>query len=313
VSAAIEISDLAKHFGRVKAVDGLALRVPEGAMFGLIGPNGAGKTTTFALLAGFLRPTRGTITVRGEALHPGLPPVGKIAVLPQDAAMPGRMRAIDALEMLGRLGGLSAGEARRRGDEAMARLALSPEQRRQRIGELSHGQRRRVGIAQTLLGEREIIILDEPTAGLDPRAAAELRATIRELRGQRTIVLSSHNLAEVESLCDHAAILSRGRVVSMGTMAELRRASALVRVVLGAPLADADAAVAELAAVAGVRTAALAPGAEIAVDLELVDEGDGGTDPITTQVLARLIGRGALIREVARGKSLEQRFLEETA
>ena len=311
MTAAIEIRDLSKHFGRVRAVDGLSMTVPEGSLFGLIGPNGAGKTTTFSLLTGFLRPTSGSITVRGAPLRPGVPPVGKITMLPQDALMPPRMTVIEVLTMLGRYSGLPAEDARRRGADAMARLGLDEEILGRRVGELSHGQRRRVGIAQTLLGDDEIIFLDEPTAGLDPRAAAELRSVIRDLRGHRTIVLSSHNLAEVESLCDHAAILDKGKLASHGSMRELKRASALVRVVLGAALADPAAVVASVEALAGVRSARLAKEGH-GVDLELADEGDAATDALTNDVIRLVMEAGGVIRGVERGKSLEQRFLEET-
>jgi ABC-type multidrug transport system ATPase subunit len=151
---------------------------------------------------------------------------------------------------------------------------------------MSHGQRRRVQIAQTLLGEREIILLDEPTAGLDPLAAAELRQLVRGLAGERTIVLSSHNLAEVEQLCDRAAIIAQGKLVSSGTMDELRRAGALVRVLLAdVPASGLDGVLALVRDLPGVRAARAAVDDPRAVDLEVADEGadtiasEGAQDP----------------------------------
>jgi ABC-type multidrug transport system ATPase subunit len=308
MSAALELIDVSKTFGRVRAVDGLSLEVPEGSLFGLIGPNGAGKTTTFGLIAGFLRPSAGTLRVRGRALGAGEPRVGHIVALPQDAELPRKQTALEALVVLGRLGGLTAAEARARGTSALSRVGLG-EQLNKRVGQMSHGQRRRVQIAQTLLGEREIILLDEPTAGLDPLAAAELRQLVRGLAGERTIVLSSHNLAEVEQLCDRAAIIAQGQLVSSGTMDELRRAGALVRVLLvDVPAAGLDGVLALVRDLPGVRAARAAVDDPRAVDLEVADE---GADTIASEVLKRLLGAGVLIRGVERGKSLEARFLED--
>lgn len=309
---ALELIGLSKHFGAIRAVDVLTLSVPEGSLFGLIGPNGAGKTTTFGLLAGFLRPTAGEIRVRGELVAPGVPRTGKLVVLPQDAALPARARPLEALVTLGRLGGLDAETAERRGLAALDRLSVGGPMLNQRIGNLSHGQRRRVQIATTLLGEREVIILDEPTAGLDPIAAAELRALIKDLRGDRTLVLSSHNLAEVEALCDHAAIIGKGRLLSSGSMDELRRATSLVRVLLTAPV-TVPGLVAAIGELPGVREATTVAEDPRAIDLQLDDDGAGGADRVVNEVLKLLMERGLPIRSVERGKSLEQRFLEDTS
>ena len=307
MSFAIEIDALTKRFGKVTAVDGLSLTVPEGSLFGLIGPNGAGKTTTFGVLAGFLAPTDGTIRVRGEVMRKGTPPVGKIAVLPQDAQIPPAMAVIDALELLGVYGGLDRGTARQRAQTILGRLGLDAAIAGKRVGNLSHGQRRRVGIAQTMLGDDEIIILDEPTAGLDPRAAAELRALIAELNVERTIVLSSHNLAEVESLCDHAAIIAKGQLVASGTMAQLKRASNIVHIELGAALPAPTALIERLMAMNGVDAASATEDGK-ALDLTLADQAGG----LTNQILAEVMDAGGLVVSLTRGKSLEQRFLEET-
>lgn len=307
MSAALELRQVTKRFGTVTAVRDLSLAVPEGAVYGLIGPNGAGKTTTFSLLAGFLHPTAGEVFVRGVRLVPGRPPVGLVLALPQDAQLPERARALDVLVMLGRLGGLCAAEARARGEAALARVGLADLGGR-RLGALSHGQRRRVGIAQTLIGDGEVILLDEPTAGLDALAAAEIRALIRGLRGQRTVVLSSHNLQEIEALCDHAAIIDRGALITAGPMAEIRDASSLVQVRFTRPVAPGVELEGAVSALPGVRRVRLAAD-RCAVTLELAD----GSDEVTNRVLGVLIALGIGVDGLERGRSLEARFLEETA
>lgn len=310
MTPALELNDLKKFFGSVHAVDGLSLKVPEGSLFGLIGPNGAGKTTTFSLLAGFLKPTAGEIKIRGETLPPGVPRVSKLVALPQDANLPARAKPVEALAMLARLAGLDARTAEQRSRAALDRVDIGGPMFAQRIGNLSHGQRRRVAIATTLLGDDEVILLDEPTAGLDPIAAAELRALIKDLRGKRTLVLSSHNLAEVEQLCDHAAIIAQGKLVSAGSMDQLKQAGSLVQVLLGAPLANVQVVLQTLRGVLGVKNATAAADAKT-IDLDVEDDGHGSADRVVNEVLKKLIEHGAAIRSVERGKSLEQRFLED--
>ncbi len=306
--AAIELVDVTKDYGRVRAVRDLTLQVPEGSLFGLIGPNGAGKTTTFGLLSGFLHPTKGEVRVRGVALGPGRPPVGRVLALPQDAALPDRMTMLDCLIMLGRFSGFGADEARARSERALQRVGLGDLLAR-KLSALSHGQRRRVGIAQTLLGDDEVILLDEPTAGLDARSSAELRVLIKELRDHRTIVLSSHNLQEVEALCDRAAILDRGTLAATGTMDEIKSTSTLVTVTLGKALDVPEKVLAPLRALASVRSASTSED-KMRIDLELTEANAG--DEAVNLVLAVLLKEGASVRGVDRGKSLEQRFLEET-
>jgi ABC-type multidrug transport system ATPase subunit len=309
MSAAIELIGVSKRYGSVRAVEGLSLEIPEGSLFGLIGPNGAGKTTTFGLLSGFLHPSSGEVRVRGQQLGPGRPPVGRVLALPQDAQLPERTKVLDVLIMLARFAGRKKGDAQSRAVRSLERVGMSDLAAR-RIGALSHGQRRRVGIAQTLLGDDEVILLDEPTAGLDARSGAELRALIRELHKDRTIVLSSHNLQEVESLCDHAAILNKGALVAVGTMDQIKSTSTLIFVALAKAPPERDKILAALSAISGVRSATMKdepPG----IDLELADAGPG-TEDLTNQVLKVLLEQGASVRGVERGKSLEQRFMEET-
>lgn len=308
MTAAIELIAVTKNYGRVRAVNELSLAVPEGALYGLIGPNGAGKTTTFAMMSGFLRPTLGEIRVRGVFLSTQKPPVGQVLALPQDAALPGHKRVEEVLVFLAELSGMPKQEAKAKSRSALERVGLGDLTRR-RVDQLSHGQRRRVGIAQTLVGHDEVIVLDEPTAGLDPRTALELGALIKTLAEDRTVVLSSHNLAELEALCTHAAILDKGMLVAHGTMDEIRGTGQRLFVELSSPPSDAQAVLQGIEALDAVKTAKMAAnGQGIEVDCHSAE----GADALTNEVLKLLIEKGVAVKGVERGKRLEQRFMEET-
>ena len=306
---AIEIQNVSKSFGRLQAVSELTLDIPEGALCGLIGPNGAGKTTLFSMLAGFLRPSSGTMLVRGEPLIYGQPPVGKIAMLPQDSTLPPRQTARKVLELLARYGGSSKGEAHQKAKRALEMVGLDQTQSEQKISELSHGQRRRVAIAQTLLGENEIICLDEPTAGVDPRAAAELREMVVNMRGKRTIIFSSHNLLEVESICTHVAILNHGKLVTSGPIDQLRREEKVISVRLRIRPEAPDTLLAEIRMLEEIASA------------EWIDEEpiirfsvseDKGSDEVVNSVVSLIIKHNGVLEGIKRGQSLEKRFLDET-
>jgi ABC-type multidrug transport system ATPase subunit len=219
---ALRTRRLTKRFGLKSAVDDVTLTVGAGTVYGLIGPNGAGKTTTFSILAGYLRPTEGSAEVLGFAPTAVNELRSRLGVLPQDALLPSSDTVGEFLLHMGRLQDLpkdKAMESARRGLEEVS----GSDWWKQRCGSLSHGMAKRVALAQAFLGDPEVVLLDEPTAGLDPRIAWEVRQVIKAKRGQRTIVISSHNLQELEEICDAAAILDRGRLVAHGTMAELTR------------------------------------------------------------------------------------------
>lgn len=307
--SAVELIRVTKDYGRVRAVDDLTLKVPEGSLFGLIGPNGAGKTTTFALLSGFLRPTHGEVRVRGVALSPGHPPVGRILALPQDASLPPGKRVHATLVHLARLGGMAKEPAVAKATEALGRVGLADLADR-KVSQLSHGQRRRVGIAQTLMGTDEVIVLDEPTAGLDPRTALELVGLIKELHADRTIVFSSHNLSEMEAICTHAAILDHGKLVAEGTMDEIRGTGGLVKISLTAPLKDPAAAQAALQVVPGVSgVKVVGEGDALEVSVSAEGEKDEG---LTNNLLRALMDQGATVAGMERGQRLTETFMQAT-
>ncbi|HET9449330.1 MAG TPA: ABC transporter ATP-binding protein, partial [Aggregicoccus sp.] len=223
----IRLEGVSKRFGEKLAVSALSLGVERGQVYGLIGPNGAGKTTTFSMMCGFLKPSSGRLEIFGA--NPSTPGAlkGKVGALPQDALLPPGWETGALLTYWARLSGLAdpAGEAR----GALERVGLQ-EAWGVQTQALSHGMAKRAAMAQALMGAPPLVLLDEPTAGLDPRVAAQVRALIRDMKGRQTVVVSSHNLQELEELCDAAAILDRGTLASAGTMGELTGQGAEFRV-----------------------------------------------------------------------------------
>jgi ABC-2 type transport system ATP-binding protein len=225
-SAAIEASGLTKRFGSILAIDGLDLVVPSGSIFGLLGPNGAGKTTTIRVLIGLARPTAGTASVAGIKVElDDLELRRRIGYLDQDPRFYSWMKGRELLELVGRLHGLSGSRLRSRVDELLARTGLVTAAGR-RIGGYSSGMRQRLGIAQALLHGPQLLFLDEPVSSLDPEGRRDLLELIAGLRGEATVVFSTHVLADVERVCDRIAILDRGRLVIEGPLAALLAAHA---------------------------------------------------------------------------------------
>lgn len=247
--AAVTCRGLTKRFGGadgVLAVDSLDLDVPAGSVFGLLGPNGAGKTTTLRLLTGLARPTAGTIAVDDRPVSTDDAERRGIGVLDQDPRFYGWMTGRELVEFAGRLQGLSRPEARSRAATTLERVGLTDAAGR-RVGAYSGGMRQRVGIAQALVAEPRLLILDEPVSSLDPEGRRDLLALIADLRANATVVFSTHVLADVERICDRVAIMDRGRLVIEGPLDDLlaRYAQALYRI---EPEPGQEAGMAELAA-----------------------------------------------------------------
>lgn len=303
MSAPIVLNGLTKSFGRKTAVDGLSFSVAGGHIFGLIGPNGAGKTTTFSMLAGYLRPTSGVVEVLGRSPKDTDALRNRMGVLPQDALLPARAKAGDLLVYFAKLQGFSGAAPKKMAVDMLESVGLA-ECFHTRCGTLSHGMAKRVGIAQAFLGDPELVLLDEPTAGLDPKNAHHLRGLIRARRvAGRTIVISSHNLHELQSMCDSVAIIDHGRLVANGTMDELTGAAREVRIGLGCAEADLGA----VRALAAVTAAEFdAPSRTLLVR---VDPQTAKVEEATTRVLAQLIADGHLITGVTQGHSLEDQVM----
>jgi ABC-2 type transport system ATP-binding protein len=218
---AIRARGLTKRYGSILALDGLDLDVPTGSIFGFLGPNGAGKTTTIRILTGLARASAGTASVAGVEVGLDRPDLHRrIGYLDQDPRFYAWMRGRELLELTGRLDGLRGAGLRTRVDGMLERVGLA-EAARRRIGGYSGGMRQRLGIAQALLHEPAIVFLDEPVSSLDPEGRRDLLELIATLRGETTVVLSTHVLADVERICDRVAILDRGRLVSESPLEEL--------------------------------------------------------------------------------------------
>ncbi len=269
----IETHELSKRYGeRILAVDGLALQVRRGEVYGFLGPNGAGKTTTLRMLLGLVRPTSGTAFVLGA--RPGSPQsLAHVGALIETPAFYPFLAGRDNLRVLARY----SGTPETRIESVLEEVGLAA-RGSDRFGTYSLGMKQRLGIAAALLKDPELLILDEPTNGMDPAGMAEMRTFIRDLgRGRRTVLLSSHLMAEVEQIADRVGVISGGKLVGEGTVEELRgRESLWVR---AEPLDKAERVVAELPAVeqvsrvdGGLRIAA-DPAAAAGINRKLVEAG----------------------------------------
>ena len=217
----IEVKHLTKIYGDHTAVDDLSFTIQPGKIYGLLGPNGAGKSTTMNIVTGCLAATSGTVTVNGHDIYED-PIAAKrcIGYLPEIPPLYTDMTPYEFLSFVAEAKGVAYDEAARQVREVMELTQISDKQDRL-IKNLSKGYRQRVGIAQAMLGNPDIIILDEPTVGLDPKQIIEIRELIRMLGENRTVILSSHILAEVSAVCDHVLIISRGKLVANDTIENL--------------------------------------------------------------------------------------------
>ena len=217
----IEAKALTRYFDRLLAVDNISFQVEPGCVLGFLGPNGAGKSTTMKLFTGFLAPTSGTAIINGhDIISDSLKAREQIGYLPEGAPLYGEMTVIDFLDFIARARGFSGTEVRRRAMAAAERLELVGVLQ-QTIETLSKGFKRRVGLAQAILHDPRVLILDEPTDGLDPNQKHHVRELIRSMSKQRIIIVSTHILEEVDALCNRAMIIARGRVVADDTPAGL--------------------------------------------------------------------------------------------
>ncbi len=222
MTTVIETEGLSKHYGPVRAVDGLTLTLHRGEVFGLLGPNGSGKTTTILMLLGLTDPTAGTVRVLGH--DPSRNPLEvkrRVGYLPDSVGFYDDLTARENLRYTARLNGLARPDAEARIAEGLARVGLTNVADR-RAGAFSRGMRQRLGLADVLLKRPEIAILDEPTVGLDPEAAHEFLSMIRDLRAHEiTVLLSSHLLHQVQAVCDRVGLFREGRMVLEGTFEAL--------------------------------------------------------------------------------------------
>ena len=301
IGSAIVTRELVKRRGKHRALDGFTLSVPRGSILGLVGENGAGKTTWMMTVAGFLRPDAGEIDLLGLGPFDAGRHAGRISILPQDSELPLESTPMDALYRFGRLQGLSPNVARRSAHDALAAVNLL-DRANATVRTLSHGMRKRAMVAQCFVGNPEIVLLDEPLNGLDPVEADRLRRFIASQQGRRTVVVSSHNLEDVERLCTHVAVVGKGRLARMDTLASITHGTDRIVYTLSSALADT----------ASISVAV--PG----VNLELRDGGrmivcsfgseSGGIAEVNRLLLPALLAQTDII-SVVPGQSLEEAFL----
>lgn len=299
---AVETRDLVKRYGKRRALDGLTLGVPRFAMLGLIGANGAGKTTWMMAVAGLLRLDAGSIDLLGSGPFRASAHRGRITLLPQDSALPLEGRPAELLTHYGRLQGLAAAEARRSAVAMLEAVHLG-DRLDGSIRSLSHGMRKRVMIAQCFIGHPELVLLDEPLSGLDPREVARMRHFLLERRGRQTVVISSHNLHDIEQICDRVACVENGRAVRVAPIAEVTGSTR--RLVYGLASPVADLAAVEAAAADAVLT--LSEGG-----LRLVccfDPLRETPEAINERVLPELLKQRCGVRVIMQGGSLEEAYL----
>jgi ABC-type multidrug transport system ATPase subunit len=224
---AITTTDLVKCYGARRALDGLTLTVPRFAVLGLIGSNGAGKTTWMMSVAGLLHTASGAIDLLGGGPFDPAVHSGRVLLLPQDSELPLESRPVELLTHYGLLQGLTRAEAQRSAAAMLKEVHLG-DRLNTTVRALSHGMRKRVMIAQCFIGFPELVLLDEPLSGLDPRETAHMRDFLIRRRGRQTLVISSHNLHDIEVMCDRVAFIEKGRTVRSATLEEVIGKSSLL-------------------------------------------------------------------------------------
>src|SRR5262245_52187250 len=249
----IEIEGLTKNFGRIAAVSGIDLRVLKGEVLGFLGPNGAGKSTTMKMIAGYLTPTSGRVSICGHDVeNDTIAAQAKLGYLPEGAPAYGDMTPRQFLSFIAQVRGFSGAEAKTRAAAAAAKTELEPVLE-QPIETLSKGFKRRVGLAQAILHDPPTLVMDEPTDGLDPNQKHSVRRLIQAMAKEKAIIISTHLLEEVEAVCTRAVIIDKGRIVADGTPASLlARSRHHNAVTLTIPADAAPTAKAKLQALPGV-------------------------------------------------------------
>ncbi|RED93411.1 ATP-binding cassette domain-containing protein [Marinoscillum furvescens] len=253
----IVVENLTKKYGEQKAVNDISFEIKTGEVVGFLGPNGAGKSTTMKIITCFMAPTSGDVRLDNDSIHQNPEAIKrKIGYLPENNPLYLDMPIVDYLRFTAEIQGVAKSQIPTRIGEMIERCGLDREKHKN-INELSKGYRQRVGLAQAMIHDPEVLILDEPTTGLDPNQIVEIRKLIKELGKEKTVILSSHILSEVEATCDRILIINRGRIVADGTADTLRSQSQgqeLLKVHIEADTSAAEAAVRSLASVEKVST-----------------------------------------------------------
>jgi ABC-2 type transport system ATP-binding protein len=306
----IEVQHLTKRYGPVTAVDDVSFTVERGEILGFLGPNGAGKTTTMRVLTGYMPPTGGKAIVAGyDVLEQPLEAKRRTGYLPETPPLYPEMTVREYLTFVSKIKGVPRGERKARVDEMMRKTHVDDMANRH-CGKLSKGYRQRVGLAQALMHNPDVLILDEPTAGLDPKQIIETRQLIRGLAGNHTIILSTHILPEVSQTCQRVVIINRGKVVAVDTPDNLTsrlRGSETMYLQVDAAGADAESV---LQRVSGVTRVAVADTKQQVIGYEV--DSEAGRD-VRRELAAAVVSRGwGLLEMRPMRMSLEEIFLHVT-
>jgi ABC-2 type transport system ATP-binding protein len=307
----IEVQDLTKEYSSVKAVDHVSFSVNKGEILGFLGPNGAGKTTTMRILTGYMPATSGTARVAGyDVFTDSLEVRRRIGYLPEAPPVYPDMTVADYLDFVARIKNVPAEKRAARVNDAMEKTNIT-DKREQIIKRLSRGYKQRVGLAQALVHDPDVIILDEPTVGLDPKQIIEVRHLIKGLAGEHTIILSTHILPEVSMTCDRVVIINKGKIVAVDTPEHLTtqlKGGQRIRLEVQAAEQPLQELLAQIPGANGVQIEAARPDGHVTAIVESAE----GTD-IRSQVAARVVEKGWPLFEL-RGMSLslEEIFLELT-
>jgi ABC-2 type transport system ATP-binding protein len=306
----IEVQSLTKRYGPVTAVSDVTFRVEPGEILGFLGPNGAGKTTTMRIITGYMPASEGRVVVAGyDVFDKPIEAKRRTGYLPEMPPLYPDMTVREYLNFVARIKGVPRREIKSRVDEVMRKTWVADMANRHCV-KLSKGYKQRVGLAQAIIHNPEVLVLDEPTAGLDPKQIIETRQLIRELGGSHTIVLSTHILPEVSQTCQRVVIISKGRVVAVDTpdnlTARLQGSQTMFLQVAG-PDADVQA---TLSALPGITRVATASGRDGTLDIEV--DGEPGRD-VRRDLAAAIVGRGWGLLELRPMRlSLEDIFLSLT-
>ncbi|MBI4670348.1 MAG: ABC transporter ATP-binding protein [Chloroflexi bacterium] len=308
----IETRNLTKKYKKTLAVDQLNLRVPQGALYGFIGRNGAGKTTTLRMLAGLLEPTSGQVWVAGERVEQHPRQIHRlIGYMPDFFGVYDDMRVWEYLDFYARCHKVATARRRTLIDELLELVNLA-DKRDANVQALSRGMQQRLCLAHTLIHEPQLLLLDEPASGLDPRARIEMRELLKELAAMgKTIIVSSHILPELAEMCTHIGIVERGKLVASGSTAEIRQQLQATRLLRVRLLTDPPHALEFVRTAPGLGEATVVAVTPHSTTLEMEFNGD---DHAAAKILADWITHGAPIAEFSEGgNALEDLFLQLTA
>ena len=303
----IEVSGLSKSYGATRVLDDVSFIVPKGAVVGFLGANGAGKTTTMDILCGCIGGDRGEVKIAGyDITDQHLEAKRRLGYLPDVPPLYSELNVTESLVFAGEINGMKTANLKKRCDDIISQLALG-DVRSKLVGNLSKGYRQRVALAQALIHDPEVLVLDEPTEGLDPHQILQMRELIKSLRGSHTVLLSSHILSEVQNVADSIIIINKGKVVTHGTYQELTtqfegKKAYKIRVENGF-----ENALAALRGLSGISELKLADDRSISFSLKSNDE------PWLDKVARTIVDGGFGIRELSQtSKSLEDVFYQLT-